>query len=861
MLTEQEKEVLKQLCDLGIDSFKSLEKVNIEQLCKKNLFTEKQAEIAGFISSDIEKRRYYDKELKKYYARIPKRQIKFFKENNINYDNIFCTDLLRLIEEIGPMTPGKISVFKEYKNQCLKLKFDNTNNDRNSQDIKKFISIYLEQFGDYLSIINKENISTIIRNRISEIDFSCVDIDLHGNEILDCLDIDYELKQAKIDLNQSLVVNILKKERKPINLFVLKNKISYFSKNDIDIQVYLNQLISEGFVKYKPEGIQYNKPFIEEFIEKNQSQFSIIDSRLRGETLESIGEKQSVTRERIRQKEKAELKRIPVDNIFESRYLCYFINYELTPEEFCQIFSINYYQYRFLSLYNRKAKNMLSKERLMESQELMFKEREKLEEILNKNFLILDNRRIQNRKIDLIEYLIEIYAKEEIKISDFYFLVKEFNEKNKLDFNFSSERALEGVVARAANVLLKYGRRLIHYNVDKVDALAVINKLEFSHFMNQEISARKILDAYPILLNEIDIYDEYELHNLLKRHSDSLPRYVKLSRMPFIEIGQVNREEQVINLLIEHSPISVDDFVLAYSKSYGVVEQTVRANFLTVIEEFKKDDVYVADTPVIDPKLISNLKSLLVEEFYFKEDVQKIFSEKYSDWQIPDFIYKKVGYKNYTDFILMETYSRADLYFDEQYFSKVLFEIKDSRLYLLGSFRNRLNQFKSDFKLFEYAKNSFISIKKLTQFSKITENDIIELLDNVDSYIGDRYFTYTNIEFLVEKSKLNELGFDNLFYESILKGADQYRFQNLGGTTLFKKTKNKFYSYNLLEEIVSRYKVIDIYDLIDLLEDKYNIKLSKEQILSSCLKTELYYNPIMEMIYLDIDKFYEMMEE
>lgn len=60
---------------------------------------------------------------------------------------------------------------------------------------------------------------------------------------------------------------------------------------------------------------------------------------------------------------------------------------------------------------------------------------------------------------------------------------------------------------------------------------------------------------------------------------------------------------------------------------------------------------------------------------------------------------------------------------------------------------------------------------------------------------------------------------------------------------------------------MSRYKVIDIYDLIDLLEEKYNIKLSKEQILSSCLKTELYYNPIMEMIYLDVDKFYEMMEE
>lgn len=859
MLMEQE--VLKKLCDFGIDSFENLEKISAKQLCKKNLFTEKEAEIACFISSDIENRKYYDMELKKYSARIPKRQIKFFKENNINYDNIFSNSLLRLIEEIRSMTPSKISAFKEYKNQCLRLKFDNPENTNNSQEIEKFISIYLEQFGDYLSISNKERINVIVRTRIVEIGFSSVDIDLYGKEILDCIDIDYELKQAKIDINQSLVLNILKKERKPINLFVLKNKINYFSNNNIEVQIYLNQLASKGFIKYKPEGVQYYRPSIEEFIEKNKIQFSIIDNRLRGETLESIGEEQSVTRERIRQKEKAELKRIPMEDIFESRYFNYFIDYDLTPEEFCQIFSINDYQYRFIYLYNKKAKNIQSKEKLMKSQVLTFREREKLEEILNKNFLIFDNRRIRNKKVDLIEYLIEIYAQEEKKISDFYLLVKEFNEKNKLEFDFSSERAVEGVVARADNVLLKYGRRLIHYKVDQLDVLETIRKLDFSHFMNQEITARKILEAYPILLNQIDIYDEYELHNLLKRYSDNLPRYVKLSRMPFIEIGQVNREEQVINLLIESSPISVDDFVSTYSKRYGAVEQTIRANFLTVIEEFKRDDIYIADTPIIDPKLIGDLKSLLVDEFYFKEDIQKLYSEKHSDWQIPDFIYGKIGYKNYTDFILWEKHSRADLYFDEQYFSKEMFEIKDNRLYLLGSFRNRLDQLKSEFKLFEYAKNSFISIRKLTQFSEITESDIIELLGNIDSYYGDRYFTYSNIEFLVEKSKLNELGFDNLFYESILKGANQYRFQNLGGTTLFRKTKDKFYSYDLLEEIVSRYKVIDIYDLLDLLEEKYNIKLSKEKLLSSCLKTELYYNPIMEMIYLDVEKFYEMMEE
>ena len=362
-------------------------------------------------------------------------------------------------------------------------------------------------------------------------------------------------------------------------------------------------------------------------------------------------------------------------------------------------------------------------------------------------------------------------------------------------------------------------------------------------------------------LNDIDIYDEYELHNLLKKYSNILPEYVKLTRMPFIEIGTIKRDEQVLNLLIELSPISVDNFVLAYSERYGVIEQTIKANFLTVLEEFRKEEMYFADTPIIDTELIANLESMLVNDFYFKEDIQKMYEEKYGSTQIPDFIYKKIGYKNYSEFILKDSYNRADLYFEETYLNKEMFDVEDPRLYVLGSFRKNLDQKLSEFTVFQYAKNAYININKLTDYAGIQKEDIYILLQQITDYIGDRFFTFTNIEFLVEKSKLNDLGFDSLFYESILKGADDYRFQYLGGTTVFKKTKEKFYSYDLMEDIVSRYKSIDIYDLIDLLNQNYGIVLSKEKVLNACMKRDLYYNPIMEMIYLDIDDFYEMMEE
>lgn len=861
MITIQEQEILEQLGHFDVNDVVALKKIQRKRMIEKFGFSEEQADLLELMKENQEKESEYDEILVTYFERKPKKLTKFFNEYGINYETILQMRLSSLVEQTDMMTPAKITGFKEYKGQCLRLKYNHTGKDNEGAISEALIFMYLEKFGGYLNKQQEKQISSIVKKKIQEVNFVSINIDCFGKEILNCLDIDYELRVAKIDVSKSLIVNVLKKERKPISLFTIKTKINYFNTENIDVQYYLSELFKEGFIRYTSEGIQYYTPTIEEYIESNKERFLIVDRRLKGATLEMIGEESSVTRERIRQKEKVELQKIPMEALFEIRYLQYFTEYDLTPEEFCQVFSFSEYQYRFLNLYNKKEKKLVSKEELMESDQLTFKEREHLEIILNQGFLIFGNKKIRNKKIDLIEYLIEMYAEKEIQRDDFYLIVREFNEKNNLEFDFSSDRAIEGVVFRANNVLFKYGRRMVHYKVEKEDVLEKINMIDFSYFINQEVTTRKILDAYQIPLNQIDIYDEYELHSLLKKYSDSLPDYVNLTRMPFIEIGTANREEQVLNLLIDLSPISVDDFVLAYSDRYGAIDQTIRANFLTIIEEFKTEETYVADIPTIDPELIKNLENILEKVFYFKEDIQKMYEEKYGEWQIPDFIFKKVGYKNYAEFILKDDFNRADLYFEENYFSQEMFDVEDNRLYLLGSFRKKLEQKQSEYVLFQYAKNSYINISKITAFADVHKSDVNELLDQIDDYVGDRYFTFSNIELLVEKSKLNDLGFDYIFYESILKRTNHYRFQYLGGTTLFKKTKDKFYSYDLIEDIVSRYKSIDIYDLIDLLDEKYNIKLPKEKVLSACMKRDLYFNPIMEMVYLDVDEFYEMMEE
>ena len=47
------------------------------------------------------------------------------------------------------------------------------------------------------------------------------------------------------------------------------------------------------------------------------------------------------------------------------------------------------------------------------------------------------------------------------------------------------------------------------------------------------------------------------------------------------------------------------------------------------------------------------------------------------------------------------------------------------------------------------------------------------------------------------------------------------------------------------------------YDLIDLLEDRYGIVLPKEKLLTIIDNTELYYDTIMETVYIDYNTYFE----
>ena len=57
--------------------------------------------------------------------------------------------------------------------------------------------------------------------------------------------------------------------------------------------------------------------------------------------------------------------------------------------------------------------------------------------------------------------------------------------------------------------------------------------------------------------------------------------------------------------------------------------------------------------------------------------------------------------------------------------------------------------------------------------------------------------------------------------------------------------------------LIAQPKKLDIFDLTELLNNRYGIRLSKDKVLEIASSADLYYDRIMETVYIDYDTYFE----
>ncbi|EGO8067917.1 hypothetical protein FBR74_002832, partial [Enterococcus faecalis] len=222
----KEKEILQKLSQQGIGNIYSIYKLKPLRLREKLGFTAEEVAIIQRMQNNKEKAIYYNEILAFEEAKKPKKMSKFFQEQEINYDTVLQTSLVNLVEKNESLTPGQIQVFLNYKNQCLKLKYSNTSTDNIDNVTKSLADTFMNSLSQYTTTQEEDEIKEIVFSLLDTVHLESVDLEKYGHEILFALDFDYTLRNKKRNYIQSTLLNVFRKQRKDMSLFLIKRKIN-----------------------------------------------------------------------------------------------------------------------------------------------------------------------------------------------------------------------------------------------------------------------------------------------------------------------------------------------------------------------------------------------------------------------------------------------------------------------------------------------------------------------------------------------------------------------------------------------------------------------------------------------------------
>lgn len=650
----------------------------------------------------------------------------------------------------------------------------------------------------------------------------------------------------------------------------------YFPDNDwfYDIGLYrktISELLEDNKIEYLNGIYQIRLPRIMEWIEsiENENQRTALVMRIQGKTLEESGQVMGISRERVRQiVNKAMSKRPPLR---EDSYSYWFEKYSLDKEAFFEIFCDDDRVFEYLNIAYKQGNKTI--EELLDDERITRDIYIAANHYINRNNVLVGDEYVSCKRDEICKKLAEINcADKEISHDDFYDIYTQFLCESGLDSNdkllYPSSRAFTASVENSMYILVKHGRKLRYYPVDEIDVETFVEELRLEQFVDVEISTLKLLQENTELMKEFDIRDEYELHNLLKKTANkwnpSNKYNVSINRMPLLLFGEANRQKQTEQLLMQIAPVSIEEYCEFYEAEYGVLARTVMANFTPFISNYYHNGYYTINQPLFNEEEKSYMRTCLNADFYFVDDIKKEFSRKFKDSDVKKInprTLKELGFKVYTNYVIDMRYSSAYEYFREFLMREdiINFREQDKRLSYIHIENRTLEELRSSYELLEYENMKFLKLSRLQAvYPDITKDVIFQFVNEALSCASEeKYFTIKSLKENGFCHRLNDVSLPEWFTAALVKNSRRVRFVKSGDGIIFYQGKHQITTGDFLKFVMKEKKSIDVYELVDYLKEKYGLIYKKDKIIQFIKPTTVYYDSIMEKVYLTKENYYE----
>lgn len=695
--------------------------------------------------------------------------------------------------------------------------------------------------------------------------YNLEDLEVNRNKVIDNID---ESLIEELDLSEQIIERILKTSQVPLNVVSIKNQLPQFLKH-IDITKYVNILKKKDKIKFSTEGFEYKNPSIVNVIDNkfDKKKATIIKLRLEGYTLEEIATYFDFTRERARQIIAKEIVKIN-QKVLEERYHVEFEKYDIDKRDFINIFDISEIEYNYLNIiFNRGTKNL---EEMLTDGEVEEAIRMRVKAKLDKGYIILGDNKIKINRLNIIRYLVKIYAEEEIDIWKIYEVYNEFVESQNLnrDELKIDIRYLENRIADSKFAISLPGKKVRFFKFEDYDWNRFYEEVNIEKYIGKEITTLLIYREQTHLMKMYDIRNEYELHNIMKKVKDVNKSELEFGRNPTVRVGKTNRTEQVLTLFLTHTPIKAIELAKLYEEEYGVKKQTAQATHFRCIQQYLYNGEYLYENVELNPKEITIIEEVLSNlTLHFIEDFKdSLLSKQISESRILEIVtpitMERFGYRVYSSYLLSFQYTSMSEYIEKVIFNQNIVDLnkQDKRIYNIGVVWSKIRDYVEKLEFIEFDNKKYIHIKKLEEVG-LSKQYFKGKLEQIYENLTEDIISLESIKNYFDDSNVNDFGFNDIFFISLLRSHENIYYQKIGGGYILRKNNSDVRVINVIDMIVNQYKIIDIYDLIDFIHEEFAIQLEKYKIIEIIKDTEIYYDEIMERVYSDEGYYYEEFDD
>ena len=317
-----------------------------------------------------------------------------------------------------------ISSLREIKGlkEKVELKEYNRNNDKDEDEIKlldssdrKFIAevtriLGLDAYAVFTTILEE------YRDQLKEIKESGDSVDKY--QLFKLL---FKIENIREEF-KNLIINIISEEEFGLHVEELSYRIPMELRREKTLEQVLNELLNEGEIDfiYDDRLMIKRKPFQESGIKYlSKREYNVLLNRIKGITLEAIGEIYDISRERVRQIEVIAKRKLLTSGILflEDNYKYIYSNYKLDKKDYylalgsCEVY--NFLNLRYVSRANREAEELLGDTKIP----VML--RRKFEKAIYKDYITINNKRIKKTRDDLANYVLKTSARNDIHFEEF----------------------------------------------------------------------------------------------------------------------------------------------------------------------------------------------------------------------------------------------------------------------------------------------------------------------------------------------------------------------------------------------------------------------------------------------------------